>query len=397
MSRSVSFSNVYTGEPCHQLPDLQTDVNARRKESIFLCDDKRSSRDLANVNLDIPKDKREDKSDEQSERSDSSLSSILKVPTFAKNDSSEEKTEGSNSMTDFPSAMSQVSIGDENIWGIRTDDITVKLVGETWIPTDNAVAINISVSSDGAVWRVLSNYTVCRFNDSKWEEIEGKLMQVAVCSSSTVFGVTPDHRLLEWSEDQMAWHPVKFAPETKQVSVASDGTLVVVTTSAEIVQQFGDDWRLIGTQLTHVAVGSEKYIVAINTANQVVQYASVNSWNLVPGVPTAISISADAGSRFWCITENNTVVKSENLDNATEKSLYRIPEEEASTPIDEDVFSEFDDFARQNKHDAPLQKAGNRMSFLSDSAVDKRKSIVSFTDISNYGKKHSYTHTLRTW
>jgi hypothetical protein len=286
----------------------------------------------------------------------------------------------------------KVTIGDNHAWGINKDNFTYQLENifdpDSWKKVDEIPTLNISVSSDGAVWRVLMNNVVNRYEGSKWDEIDGKMIQVAVGSVTNIYGVSTENILMEWAGEE--WSNFTNTPPVKQVSVAADGTVLIITVGDKVMRQVDQDWELIGSDLLQIAVGKKDYVVGINSTNEVVEW-NTNTWELVADTPPTTFIAADLKSRFWSINEDGIIFRSESLQQGKSMTFnIRSSDDELSANTEDDVFSEFDDFASSNSY-TPLapKKEKNRITFISDTATKRRSrsaSVMGEDQFSSAGK-----------
>ncbi|HEX7997341.1 MAG TPA: tectonin domain-containing protein [Pyrinomonadaceae bacterium] len=212
---------------------------------------------------------------------------------------------------------------DGNAWRYRTTVDPKSTSGQLiyqWAqapaPAPGVALSNISVGIDGTVYAVDDQgriYTTSSGGGSggpvdpntkkqimlPWTTAIGNLMQIAVGSSSLIWGLDTANNIYRAVVDGTgkitSWQKVDGS--LKWISVAGDGTIYGVNSVNKIFKYTGGKtWTPVAGSLTQVSVGDVSRIWGINDETEIYQFVFNNGesgWEKVPGNMINIAVGGD--------------------------------------------------------------------------------------------------------
>lgn len=135
--------------------------------------------------------------------------------------------------TTIPGSLTQISVGSaSNVWGMDGQKV-LRWTGDSWTAVTGGSLASVSVASDGTVWGVNTAGEAVRRMGAGWTLTGKKLKQVSVGSATKVWGVeNVGGKWSIWQWNDVKWTQVSGA--LMNVSAAPDGTVWGVNTEGHI-------------------------------------------------------------------------------------------------------------------------------------------------------------------
>ena len=155
----------------------------------------------------------------------------------------------------------------------------------------------VSVGSDGTVWKLDLNDRIQERTGNTWGGITGALATVSVASDSNVWGVNAGGAIYQWDGD--SWTGISRAGinvAVDEVSVGEDGTVWALGTDDSIWQRNGNSWSRIQGALENVSVVDANNVWGVNAGGDIWQWNG-SAWNRISesGINSTVS-EIDAGA-----------------------------------------------------------------------------------------------------
>lgn len=196
-------------------------------------------------------------------------------------------------MSDFPGAGLLEAI-------INTNSLAEETL--TWTPVSGALT-QVAVG-DGEVWGVNDENKVYRHNGAGWTNVPGSLTQVSV-GAGQVWGVNANNQIYYRDFGDTGWTSVSGI--LKQVSIGPDGDVWGVNPAGQVYQRVGDGWVNVSGTLAQVSVGPQGEVWGLNSSGQVYRYNGDNTWALQPGSLAQISVAPDG--EVWGVDAQNQIYR----------------------------------------------------------------------------------------
>ena len=181
----------------------------------------------------------------------------------------------------LPGLLKRVSKGDSGIWGVNTHGQIYKWGSGSWTEVAGRLA---QISSGSSIWGVNSNDDIYtrRSWESRWTQVSGKLMNVAVSNKGRVWGVNRQGKI--YRRTGSSWQEISGG--AKQVSVGESGVWIV-NGNHDIyyrsgtfgdVDTAGSGWETVSGKLQWISSGSN-IVVGANKYGEIYYRRGVSSTN----------------------------------------------------------------------------------------------------------------------
>ncbi|MEM9090557.1 MAG: tectonin domain-containing protein [Cyanobacteria bacterium P01_F01_bin.53] len=205
----------------------------------------------------------------------------------------------------------QVSVGsDGTVWKLDSNDRIEQRTGNDWGGLPGALA-SVSVASDTNVWGVNAGGAIWQWDGSAWTGISQAGINVAVDEVSVgedgaVWALGTDDSIWEWNGNN-SWSRIQGALEN--VSVVDTNNVWGVNAGGDIWQWNGGAWSRISTAgistpVSEIDAGADGTVIAIGTDDSIWQ-RNGSSWTQIPGGLEQVSVGS-AGN-IWGVNQGNEI------------------------------------------------------------------------------------------
>jgi virginiamycin B lyase len=182
--------------------------------------------------------------------------------------------------------MASVHKWGKHIWGVNA-------AGEIWTHSE--------VQKPKKTRETKQQKTVSRFTSVAWQQMPGKLRQVA-SSKYGIYGVNDNADIFQWTGAN--WE--KLSGAARHISVGADGSVWVCNDAHEIFRYIRDakSWEKMPGRLVQLSVARNNSVIGVNESQDIFHWNG-SSWQQLPG--KAVWAATNERDEFWVVNEAQEV------------------------------------------------------------------------------------------